>query len=237
MMYCIVKSLQRRVVRLLHCGFSRTIGAAVAFAPMALTGCVSQAPQGIPALTLLSAPPAQSLADYLGTDCEAIWALKGEQVDNNPLFWLRGMDCATRLAPERARALARGWGEMRWQSAFRQGILLSKARITPHERRYYVDRLDTLSAEIPVRVRPLYQMWRDEQALELGLVEARGRCNQLQQHSDRELDALRLQHQKLSAELARTRHQLQNLMDIERQLSSRKSSDNFSSEQIGRAHV
>ncbi|MDI8746423.1 SirB2 family protein, partial [Salmonella enterica subsp. enterica serovar Montevideo] len=39
-----------------------------------------------------------------------------------------------------------------WQNAFRRGILLADAKITPPERRAIVTRLEALSAQIPAQV-------------------------------------------------------------------------------------
>ncbi|MCL5191284.1 two-component system QseEF-associated lipoprotein QseG, partial [Escherichia coli] len=85
-----------------------------------------------------------------------------------------------------------------------------------------------LSTEIPAQVRPLYQLWRDGQALQLQLAEERQRYSKLQQSSDSELDTLRQQHHVLQQQLELTTRKLENLTDIERQLSTRKPAGNFS---------
>ncbi|MFP3335633.1 hypothetical protein SB761_33565, partial [Pseudomonas sp. SIMBA_064] len=81
------------------------------------------------------------------------------------------------------------------------GILLADAKITPYERRQLVARIEALSTEIPAQVRPLYQLWRDGQALQLQLAEERQRYSKLQQSSDSELDTLRQQHHVLQQQL------------------------------------
>ena len=166
--------------------------------------------------------PRQQVADYLSTDCDDIWALSGDAAENNPLYWLRGMDCADRLPAARARADANVLPIGNWQGAFKRGILLANAKITPTERRQAVADIDALSSAIPSRIRPLYQVWRDGQVLQLSLAEERQRYSKLQATSDAQLDALRVQQQQLQAELDLTTRKLQNLTDIERQLSSRK---------------
>ncbi len=105
--------------------------------------------------------------------------------------------------------------------------MLADAKITPYERRQLVARIDALSTEIPAQVRPLYQLWRDGQALQLQLAEERQRYSKLQQTSDNELDTLRQQHQLLQQQLELTTRKLENLTDIERQLSTRKPGGNF----------
>lgn len=166
--------------------------------------------------------PHQQVADYLSTDCEDIWSFAGDAAENNPLYWLRGMDCGDRLSPAEARAEANQLTASTWQQAFKRGILLANAKITPGERRRMVNDIDTLSTQIPLRIRPLYQVWRDAQGLQLSIAEERQRYSKLQESNDTQLDAMRLQQQELQSELDLTTRKLQNLTDIERQLSSRK---------------
>lgn len=192
-----------------------------------LTGCVNSESVGVPQVKPEIAPPEQKLADYQSVDCDALWKMQGQTVEDNPLYWLRSMDCAQRLMPADARVLAHRWDEDTWQAAFRQSIVLAKAKITPQERRLYVMKLDNVSYAIPGKLRPLYQLWRDGQANELELAQARGRYSALQQNTDRELDRLRQEEKHLRAQLEQTTRQLQNLTDIERQLSSRKSTGSY----------
>ncbi|VEB95808.1 Quorum-sensing regulator protein G precursor [Cedecea lapagei] len=166
--------------------------------------------------------PEQQIPDYLSTDCTEIWALTGHDVGSNPLYWLRGMDCAQRLPPAEARAEARQWPAETWQDTFKRGILLSTAKITPTERRRYMTQLDTMTNEVPVQVRSLFEIWRDGQLSLLKLSDERTRYSKLQQSTDGELDTLREQQQRLRSQLDLTTRKLENLTDIERQLSSRK---------------
>jgi hypothetical protein len=155
-----------------------------------------------------------------------------EASDKNPLYWLRGIDCADRLAPVQARAEARQHDANSWQDAFKRGILLADAKITPNERRDLVASLDTFSPQIAAQVRPLYQLWRDAQGRQLQLIEERARYAKLQQSSDAELETLRQQEIALRSQLELTTRKLENLTDIERQLSSRKPGGNFGSEKV-----
>ena len=171
--------------------------------------------------------PDHQLADFLSTDCLDIWQLGGHSTETNPLYWLRGMDCADRLSPVAARAEARGWTDDTWQESFKRGILLANAKINPVERRTLTTRLDALSPQIPAQVRPLYQLWRHGQVLQLQLAEERSRYGKLQQTTDGELDTLRQQQQYLRTQLDTTTRKLENLTDIERQLSTRKPVSNY----------
>ena len=182
-----------------------------------------------------TAAPGQAqhqVADFVAVDCADIWAHSSDASDKNPLYWLRGIDCADRLAPAQARAEAKRHTDDSWQDAFRRGILLADAKITPEERRDLVARLDTFSPQIAVQVRPLYQLWRDGQTRQLQLVEERARYAKLQQSSDSELETLRQQELALREQLELTTRKLENLTDIERQLSSRKPGGNFGSEKV-----
>lgn len=172
---------------------------------LALLGCVQN--HNKPAIDTPAEEkiPVYQLADYLSTECSDIWALQGKSTETNPLYWLRAMDCADRLMPAQSRQQAR-----------------------QYERRQLVARIEALSTEIPAQVRPLYQLWRDGQALQLQLAEERQRYSKLQQSSDSELDTLRQQHHVLQQQLELTTRKLENLTDIERQLSTRKPAGNFS---------
>lgn len=187
-----------------------------------LAGCVTQTPQSAIHDNQEERLPEHQLADFLSTDCNEIWSLSGENVDSNPLYWLRGMDCAQRLLPAAARAEARSWSDNNWQATFRRGILLSNAKISPLERRDYTERLDALSPSIPAQVRPIFQLWRDGEIAQLQLSEERSRYGKLQQSTDSELDSLRQQQQFLREQLETTTRKLENLTDIERRLSTRK---------------
>ncbi|MCU5773942.1 two-component system QseEF-associated lipoprotein QseG [Erwiniaceae bacterium BAC15a-03b] len=169
--------------------------------------------------------PEIKIVDYLSVSCERVWQIEDEESMKNPLYWMRAMDCGTRLSPAEARAEARQWPAGNWQNTFKQGVLLNNGNVTPVERRQYMVRLDSFSVDYPLSIRPLLQLWRDNQAAQLQLSADRGRYAQLQQTSDNQLDELRHNQRKLMRELADTRRKLESLTDIERQLSSRKSAD------------
>lgn len=199
---------------------------------LALLGCVQSNDQKAIDETAQEKIPAYQLADYLSTACEDIWALKGNPTETNPLYWLRAIDCADRLLPAQSREQARKLDDGTWQSTLKQGILLADAKISPFERRQTVNRIDALSPQIPAQVRPLYQIWRDGQALQLRLAEERQRYSKLQQSTDGELDLLRQQQHALQEQLDLTTRKLENLTDIERQLSTRKPGGNYNPDSV-----
>lgn len=174
----------------------------------------------------ITSPDKQS-SDYLSIQCAHIW--QQEETDSllNPLYWLRTMECAQRLSPTEARAEAGERPALTWQDTFKRGILLSPAKITPVERRRYLQQLDMLASDIPLQVRSLFILWRDGQRSLLSLAQERSRYSKLQQTTDGQLDELRQAQQRLRNELELTSHKLETLSDIERQLSSRKPGSNY----------
>ena len=80
-----------------------------------------------------------------------------------------------------------------------------------------------------MQVRPIGLAGHAEHAcaLQLQLAEERFRYGKLQQSADGELDTLRSQQQYLRAQLETTTRKLENLTDIERQLSTRKPASNY----------
>ncbi len=90
------------------------------------------------------------------------------------------------------------------------------------ERRQVVERLNSYSQTFPVAVRPLIQLWREQQVLRIALAEERIRYQRLQDESDAQIDRLRENQVRLQYNLLDTTRKLENLTDIERQLSSRK---------------
>lgn len=171
--------------------------------------------------------PEQQLPDYLSTQCSNIWQQDDANILENPLYWLRGMECAQRLSPEKARIEAHQWPAITWQDTFKRGILLSPAKITPAERCKYMTQLDMLATDIPPQIRSLFILWRDGQRAQLSLVEERSRYTKLQQTIDSQLDEFRQTQQFLRNELEVTTRKLETMSDIERQLSSRKPGSNY----------
>lgn len=213
-------SMSHALVRNLHAKTFRSLLAALA--GVLLAGCVSPAADSPPGGSISEKLPQHQLADYLLTDCDDIQVMTGTATESNPLFWMRAMDCAARLPSAEARAQARLQLDNSWQDSFMHAILLGSAKITPPERREMMARVDAFSSGIPGQVRPLYQLWRDGQMLELQLSSERARYAKLQQSTDSELDTLRQQQEHLRSQLDLTTRKLENLTDIERRLSSRK---------------
>nr|WP_154324656.1 two-component system QseEF-associated lipoprotein QseG [Pantoea sp. 201603H] len=205
------------------CPFGRV---AVIALPFLLVACAQQSHRPLAShLKSHTAEPEMKITDYLSVRCERVWQFSDDDSMKNPLYWLRAMDCAGRMSPAEARAEARNWSTSKWEMTLKQSVLLSHGNVTPLERRQYIQHLDRYSYDFPSSIRTLLQLWRDNQMAQLQLSAERSRYASLQRTSDEQLDALRRQQQQLSNELAITRRKLATLTDIERQLSTRKSSD------------
>ena len=198
---------------------------AAALLASVLAACAGKVPDAKVPGHSAPAEPEAKIVDYRLMDCNRLQDVEESKSGSNPLYWLRMMDCAARLSPAEARAAARSQAGDGWQAAFKVAVLMANGNVTPVERRQYMLQLDAFSRDYPAALRPLLQLWRENQMAQLQLSEERTRYHHLQQSSDAQLDALRQQHAALSSELAVTRRKLDTLTDIERQLSSRRSPD------------
>lgn len=197
-----------------------------ALSSMMLSGCASSpvTTTAQPASGSVVVPEAR-LVDYLTMRCVDIWRIENSAAMTNPLYWMRSIDCAERLSPAEARAEAHRWPVDSWSRAFKQGVLMANGNVTPLERRDYINVLDGYSEQFPPNMRALIQLWRSNQVAQLELSTMRSRYAHLQQSSDAQSDSLRQQQIKLRQQLSDTQRKLERLTDIERQLSSRKTSD------------
>lgn len=194
----------------------------ILFAPFLLIGCVDRAVGSGPAQQQQEAIPDAKVVDYRIAPCDTLWQLDEKEALENSLFWLRAMDCADRIGSTQARALAKTLPGNNWQGVFKQSILLGSAEPSSNERRQIVDRLNSYRLEFPNSLRPLLQLWRQQQALQISLFDERARYQHLQESSDSQIDSLRQSQSYLQGQLQDTSRKLENLTDIERQLSSRK---------------
>ncbi|KHN92973.1 hypothetical protein BSK71_07075 [Pectobacterium actinidiae] len=202
--------------------FSRLLTAAIVSSPLVLAACNSHVSSGTALLETEATPPKEQVADFRIAQCEHLWQIDDRESMNNALYWLRAMDCAGRLTQLQAREEAELVAGDSWDSVFKQGILLDNAGITQAERRQVLEQINLYRLAFPAALRPLMQTWRDRQTLFLALSDERLRYKRLQESSDKQLDALRVQQSHLQYQLETTTQKLENLTDIERQLSSRK---------------
>ncbi|ELX8378350.1 two-component system QseEF-associated lipoprotein QseG [Providencia vermicola] len=197
-----------------------------------LTGCATKSGQS-PLDTLAQVVvPEVKVTDYRYADCHGIWDNQQQSARENALFWLRMMDCADRLDPKTARAQALQLSIDNWSNAFQQSILMGAAEPSIAERRKMVDSMNTFSLNFPTAIRPLLQLWREQQVQIINLAEANSRFKRLQQETDNKLDRMKEENARLLFELDTTSRKLENLTDIERQLSSRKQNTNETEKEV-----
>lgn len=192
------------------------------FVPMLLIGCARTGVSNNVVPQQQEVLPEIKVVDYRIASCDTLWFLDEKEALENSLYWLQVMDCADRLGSTQARVLAKTLPDSHWQGVFRQSILLGSAEPTSAERRQLIDRLSRYHLEFPNRLRSLLQLWRQQHIGQIALFDQRARYQQLQERSDNQIDTLRQSQRDLQNQLNETARKLENLTDIERQLSSRK---------------
>jgi len=196
---------------------------ALIISPLLLAGCVnhSTTSQGH-VNSIENLIPSSEVVDFSVAPCEILWSLDDEKVLSNSLYWLRAMDCADRMPALQARFQAQQISQHRWDSVFKQSILLADADPSDGLRKILLGQVAGFSEQIPVSIRPLVQLWREHQMLEIQLADEKARNARQQIVSENQIALLDAQQKSLAAELENTQQKLKNLTDIERQLSSRK---------------
>lgn len=197
-----------------------------------LTGCTTQNGQSSLDTLAQVVVPEVKVTDYRYAACEGVWENYQPNARENALFWLRMMDCADRLDPATARKQASQIQIENWSDAFQHSILMGAAEPTIAERRKMVDSMNTFSLNFPTAIRPLLQLWREQQVQTINLAEANSRFKRLQQDTDNKLDRMKEENARLVFELNTTSRKLENLTDIERQLSSRKQITNETEKEV-----
>lgn len=192
-------------------------------APLLLIGCADRAVSNGVAQQQQEAIPDTKVVDYRIASCDTLWQIDEKEALENSLYWLRAIDCADRIGSTKARALAKNLSpDSGWYNMFKQSILLGSAEPSSTERRQMIERLNSYRFDFPNSLRPLLQLWRQQQALQISLFDERARYQHLQESSDTQIDSLRQSQSRLQSQLEDTSRKLENLTDIERQLSSRK---------------
>ncbi|NHB98030.1 two-component system QseEF-associated lipoprotein QseG [Photorhabdus stackebrandtii] len=192
------------------------------FAPFLLTGC-AKAPVNHDLTTVAQMViPEQRVTDYRVVDCDLMWDIETPQSVENAFYWLRLIDCSDLLTSAKARNIAKHIIPVTWDQAFRQSILLNSAGPTLAERRKMVENLNKYRLKFPEPLRPLLKLWREQQIQQIAVAEERAKFQKLQADTDNKIDRLRESRSRLEFELQETSRKLENLTDIERQLSSRK---------------
>ncbi|WP_340607894.1 two-component system QseEF-associated lipoprotein QseG [Xenorhabdus bharatensis] len=206
------------------------------FVPYLLAGCVSNSASG--ELTEISEAimPEQRVIDYHSKGCDVIWNIAKTTAMENSLYWLRLIDCTEKLSPTEARDRVKQFMADNWPQVFKQSILINHSTPSVAERRSIIENLNRYSIQFPPSLQPLLQLWLDQQYLKISLVEQKSKYQRLQSDSETKIDRLKDARTRLEYELLSISRKLENLTDIERQLSSRKQSQNSSSASVETEH-
>jgi len=166
--------------------------------------------------------PDSKVIDFRIAPCETLWALDDSDALTNSLYWLRAMDCADRMSDAQARYQAQQIPATSWEQVFKQSILLAGADPDQQQRRALLAKVSEYRGQMPGSIRPLVQLWRERQNLQVVLGDEKARNARQQGMNEEKLQTMIAGQQVLENNLADTRRKLENLTDIERQLSSRK---------------
>ncbi|GKX55179.1 membrane protein [Leminorella grimontii] len=207
-----------------RCRLKSKIGGALLLSAFALlSGCVERGVVDAASGEIKYESPDRKVNDYSRVRCDGdIWKSQNDETNANGLYWLRLISCAGTFTPTQARAQSYGYDGTKWDGVFKRAILLSKLDLGNAERRGALEQLKNFQATYPDSVYSLVQMWRSEQQLQLGLQEERARAQRQKEGAESQIVDLQLQMVEIKHQLHETTRKLQNLTDIERQLSSRK---------------
>ncbi|SFN64614.1 two-component system QseEF-associated lipoprotein QseG [Xenorhabdus japonica] len=210
------------------------------FVPCLLAGCVGTRGSDNLATITQSILPEQSATDYRLKNCNLIWDITKPSTMENGLYWLRFIDCTDRLSAAEAREMEERLTPATltdWHQMFKQSILIDRTAPGLPERKRIVENFNRYSAQFPVALRPLLQLWREQQYLKINLAEEKAKFQRFQLDSDNKIDRLKEARVRLESEFNEISRKLENLTDIERQLSSRKQEQNNVATQGGMGQV
>ncbi|MBC8945886.1 MULTISPECIES: two-component system QseEF-associated lipoprotein QseG [Xenorhabdus] len=202
------------------------------FVPYLLTGCVSNSGSDDLVTIAESIIPEQRVTDYRIKGCDVIWDIAKPAATENGLYWLKLMDCTNKLPPVEARNMAKRFTPTEWSQVFKQSILIDQAAPSLIERRKIMESLNRYSLQFPSSILSLLQLWSEQQYLKINLAEQKSKYQRLQFDSDAKIDRLKETRARLEYELRSISRKLENLTDIERQLSSRKQVQNNSNSPV-----
>lgn len=189
--------------------------------PLLLTGCASDKNDGFyqPVEDVI---PESKVVDFRIAPCETLWSLDDSATLSNSLYWLRAMDCSDRMSGTQASYQAAIIPATGWANIFKQSILAAGAEPSQSQRRVLLNSVNDYREQMPGAVRPLLQLWRERQSLQIAFEDEKARNARQQTSNEAKIEEMTNQQKALQDSLAETRRKLENLTDIERQLSSRK---------------
>ncbi|WP_369789970.1 two-component system QseEF-associated lipoprotein QseG [Rouxiella sp. WC2420] len=166
--------------------------------------------------------PDSKVIDFRVAPCETLWALDDNATVTNSLYWLRAMDCSDRMSTAQANYQAALIPASGWANIFKQSILAAGAEPDLTQRRALLNSVNDYRGQMPGEIRPLVQMWRERESLQIAFEDEKARNARQQSSNEAKIEEMTNQQTALQASLDDTRRKLENLTDIERQLSSRK---------------
>ena len=193
-----------------------------ALMPLLLASCAGQQKDKAQQKVEEDVIPASKVIDFHIAPCETLWALDDSATLDNSLYWLRAMDCADRMDNAQASYQATQIDSSGWANVFKQSILVASTDPNLAQRRELLKNVNDYRGQMPGSIRPLLQLWRERQTLQVTLEDEKARNARMQAANEAKLQEMTTQQQALQSSLDDTRRKLENLTDIERQLSSRK---------------
>ncbi|QBH98074.1 hypothetical protein EKN56_17745 [Limnobaculum zhutongyuii] len=191
--------------------------------PVMLAGCSYQSFTESASGEIRYETPNRKVSDYSRVSCDGnIWKAQDSETYANSLYWLRLITCSQSLPASRAQAQSGEYETTTWDGVMKRAVLLSRVEVNNSERRRSLEQLKNFRSMYPDTVYSLIQLWTDEQSMELSLSDERVRHQRQKESNDTQMDALHAQLQDTKHQLNEMTRKLENLTDIERQLSSRK---------------
>ncbi|MGL5005767.1 MAG: hypothetical protein ACRC53_00025 [Plesiomonas sp.] len=160
--------------------------------------------------------------DFYRQSCQTIWLTKNSVPTQQAAYWLRVAECADQIPPKSRREFAAHFSHATWHSTLKQTLLVLHASPTLIERRQSLDTLSQLREQVPYSVLPLVRIWREQQAMLINSADERIRFRREQKQYENSQQQSARQLRELNQKLQDTEQKLSRLMDIERQLSTRK---------------
>lgn len=189
--------------------------------PLILSGCTQKSFTETLNATPEPAVVQQKTIDFRWAECNTLNSLYKEGI-NNALYWLRTIECTHRIMSTEAQRQASQVIVTSWDNAFYKSILLERAGMSIAERRTQLVLLESYKLQFPSSMRILLSTWIENQTLTLALAEEKTRYRRFSTETENRVELLRKENNALEHELKVTLKKLENLTQIERQLSSRK---------------
>ncbi|WP_157952971.1 hypothetical protein [Limnobaculum parvum] len=191
--------------------------------PVMLAGCSYSSFTESVAGEIRYETPNRKVSDYSRVSCDGdIWKAQDNETYANSLYWLRLITCSQAIPATQAQAQSGEYETTIWDGVMKRAVLLSRGEVNNSERRRSLEQLKNFRSMYPDTVYSLIQIWVDEQSMELSLSDERARHQRQKENNDTQMDALHAQLQDTKRQLHEMTRKLENLTDIERQLSSRK---------------